>query len=353
MIPIFDGHNDTLTKLYSLENGLDLFFKGSQKCNIDFPGSQKGNLLYGNFSIFVPPKMTSKERDPMYGMEFTHKRYRKRLANAIDPNYARKYTNSVIKFLNLLKVRAKGTIYTIRKYQDLIKGLKNQNLGVILHFEGAEVIKKDISNLEWYYQKNLRSLGLVWSRPNNFGTGVPFEFPNTPNIGPGLTDEGKNLIKECNSLGIMIDLAHINEKGFWDAENKSEHPLVVSHTGVHSICPSTRNLTDDQIDAIGDTNGIIGVMFEPSNIRPDGKLNKNTSIKTIVDHIDYIIQRIGIDHIGLGSDFDGAIMIDSLDHVSKLPILIKFLKKEGLTKNSIEKIAFRNWIRVLKETWYH
>ncbi|MBD3213084.1 MAG: peptidase [Candidatus Lokiarchaeota archaeon] len=353
MIPIFDGHNDTLTKMYSLENGLDLFFNGTQKCDIDLPKAKQGNLIGGNFAIFVPPKQSAKESDPMYGMKFTKEGYKKKLANPIKKSYAQEYTNSILKFLKLLEDYAKGAILTINKYEDLRDCLEKEKLGVLLHFEGAEVIERDLSNLGSYYQRGLRSLGLVWSRPNLFGTGVPFEFPNTPNIGSGLSDEGKKLVKECNKLGIIIDLAHINEEGFWDVEKNSEHPLVVSHAGVHSICPSTRNLTDKQIKAIGDTNGIIGVMFESSNIRPDGRLDENTSISIIVDHIDYIIKKIGVDHVGFGSDFDGATMPNSLNNVSQLPMLIKNLKKRGYTKKSIEKIAYRNWIRVFKDTWHH
>ena len=220
-----------------------------------------------------------------------------------------------------------------------------------MHFEGAEVIDKDLKNLEFYYEKGLRSLGIVWSRPNKFGTGVPFEFPQSPDIGPGLTKDGKKLVKKCNQMGIVLDLAHLNEKGFWDVAKLSDYPLVVSHTAVHSLCKSTRNLKDNQIDTIGDTNGIIGIMFGPSNIRKDGLPNKNTPLSTLIEHIDYIVQRIGIDHVGLGSDFDGTLMPRHLKDVSQLPKLMENLKDHGYTKNSLNKIGYQNWLRVIKHTW--
>ena len=351
MIPIFDGHNDSLTKLYSSKSSIKSFFTKSKEGHLDLPRAKEGCLFGANFSIFVPPPKTAKESNPLYGMRLTKEGYKKELASPIDINYAKEYTFSVMEFLNELEERAEGKIKTIKQYNELISCLDNDKLAILLHFEGAEVIEKDLSNLELFYEKGLRSLGLVWSRPNIFGTGVPFEFPNSPDIGPGLTIEGRELVKECNRLGILIDLAHINEKGFWDVVNLSDHPLIVSHTGVHSICRSTRNLMDKQIDAIGDTNGIIGIMFGPSNIRRDGKPNKNTPISTIIDQIDYIVQKIGIDHVGLGSDFDGTTMPYQMKDVTELPKLIDSLKDRGYKKKSIEKLGYKNWLRVIKETW--
>ena len=100
------------------------------------------------------------------------------------------------------------------------------------------------------YRPGLRSLGPVWSRPNIFGHGVPFAWPRSPDTGPGLTPAGRDLIKACNKLRVMIDLSHLNEQGFWDVARLSSAPLVATHTCVHAICPSTRNLTDRQLDAI-------------------------------------------------------------------------------------------------------
>lgn len=351
MIPIFDGHNDSLTKLYSFKDPLESFFRRNKKGHFDLQRSKDGGLFGANFSIFVPAPKSSKESKPFYGMKLTEEGYIKKLASPIDINYAKDYTFSVLEFLNKLEQKADGKIKKIKQYNDLITCLNNDKLAILLHFEGAEVIDKDLDNLEFYYEKGLRSLGLVWSRPNIFGTGVPFEFPNTPDIGPGLSKEGKKLVKECNRLGILIDLAHINEKGFWDVAELSDFPLIVSHTGVHSICRSTRNLIDKQINAIGDTNGIIGIMFGPSNIRIDGKPNKKTPISTIIDHIEYIVQKIGIDHVGLGSDFDGTTMPNQMEDVTKLPMLMDLLKDHGYKKKSVEKIGYKNWLRVIKETW--
>ena len=121
--------------------------------------------------------------------------------------------------------------------------------------EGCEAIDADLAALETFYAAGLRSLGPVWSRNNIFGHGVPFAYPMDPDTGPGLTEAGKRLVKACNRLGIMIDLSHITEKGFWDVAKLSDQPLVASHSNVHAITPVARNLTDRQLDAMRESQG--------------------------------------------------------------------------------------------------
>jgi membrane dipeptidase len=208
-----------------------------------------------------------------------------------------------------------------------------------------------MSNLTKYYQKGIRSIGLAWSRPNAFGYGVPFRFPHSPDTGPGLTDAGKRLVQECNRHGILIDLAHLNEKGFRDVAELSSAPLVVTHTDVHAICPSTRNLTDEQIDAIGKSCGLIGINFETLNTHPNSDPNPDVPLTQITRHIDYVVERIGIDHVAFGSDFDGAEMPNELKDATGLPKLIDLLQEKGYDQTALEKIAYKNWLRVLSNTW--
>ena len=122
----------------------------------------------------------------------------------------------------------------------------------------------------------MRSLGLAWSRPNAFAHGVPFKFPHSPDTGPGLSPLGFDLVRLCNDLGVVVDLAHVNENGFWDVAKVTEKPIVVTHAGVHALCPSTRNLTDKQLDAIGESDGIIGINFHVGFLRHDGRLDAET-----------------------------------------------------------------------------
>lgn len=355
-IPVFDGHNDTLTRLYSpeQESGKS-FFEESVKGHIDLARAKKGGLAGGFFSICVPAPESSPEKDPYYGLTITEGGYQVKLPSPLEREYADDFFSSIVDFSYRLEKESSGKVKIARNYQEMERCIENDVLGMILHLEGAEPVKPDLSNLESFYQKGVRSLGLVWSRPNAFGHGVPFRYPHSPDTGPGLTEAGVGLVKACNELGIIIDLSHITEKGFRDVARHSKAPLVVSHTAVHSLCPSSRNLTDEQIDAVGKSGGIIGIIFVPTNLRlktkADGTPDSDIPLTEIVKHIDYVVNRIGIDHVGFGSDFDGAEMPQELPDVSALPKLIDALREAGYSGYEIEKIACKNWLRVIKETW--
>lgn len=349
--PVFDGHNDTLTHLYLPERGKNRsFFEESEIGHLDLPRARKGGFCGGIFAIFTPPPEDSPEANPYYGFECTENGYRVKPRSPIDQDYAEHFTDSVIDLAYKIEEESRGQVQIVGNYQELKNCLENGIISIVLHLEGAAAVREDLHNLEDYYRKGIRSLGPVWSRPNIFGKGVPFRFPHSPDTGPGLTEAGKELIRECNRVGIMIDLAHINEKGFWDVANISRAPLVVSHTDVHSICPSTRNLTDKQIDAVAASGGIIGINFESTNMNPDGVPGVDMPLTQIVKHIDHIVDRTGIEYVAFGSDFDGARMPKELKDVTGLPRLIQALKSRGYDHNSIHQISYKNWFRVLKAT---
>jgi membrane dipeptidase len=222
---------------------------------------------------------------------------------------------------------------------------------MLLHFEGAEPIDPNLDALEVYHRAGLRSLGLVWSRPNRFAHGVPFQFPASPDTGPGLTDLGKDLVRACNRLRILLDVSHLNEQGFWDLAALSDAPLVATHAGAHALCPSTRNLTDKQLDAIRDANGMVGVNFHVGFLRADGADDADTPLTAIADHLDYLIDRLGVDRVGLGSDFDGATMPADLRDAAGLPKVIDTLRERGYDDSTLRKIASENWVNVLERTW--
>lgn len=351
LIPIFDGHNDTLTKLYAPESGGRSFFERSDEGHLDLPRAKEGGLAGGMFAIYTPPPEDSQEHDPFWGLTFTEDGYDLSPRSPIDYQHAKDYTESVIEFLCDLERQNNGQLTIVRSYDDLIHNFNHDIFSVVLHIEGAEAISEDLSDLEAYYAKGMRSLGLVWSRSNVFGHGVPFRFPHSPDTGPELSAAGKKLVLACNRLGIMIDLAHINEKGFWDVVELSDAPLVVSHAAVHAICPSTRNLTDAQIDAVAQSNGLVGLFFEPVNTRPDGRPGADMPLSVIVRHIRYVADRAGVDHVALGSDFDGSDVPETLHDVTGLPNLMRALREDGFDQEAIEKIAYRNWFRVLEDTW--
>jgi membrane dipeptidase len=273
------------------------------------------------------------------------------LADAIDPVYAQQTTIKVMALLFRLEKESQGQIKVVRTAPEIENCLREGVLAMILHFEGAEAIDADLDALEVFYQAGLRSLGFVWSRPNIFGHGVQFAYPRTPDTGPGLTDAGKRLVKACNRLGIMIDLSHLNEQGFWDVAAISDRPLVATHSCVHALCRATRNLLDKQLDAIKESDGMVGLNFAVSNLREDSDNNADTPLDVMVRHIDYLVERIGLDHVGFGSDFDGAKVSQYIKDVSGLPNLISALRAHGYDDDALRKLTHENWIRVLEKTW--
>jgi len=222
----------------------------------------------------------------------------------------------------------------------------------IVHMEGAEAIAADLSNLEAWHERGLRSLGLVWSRANAFAEGVPFRFPSSPDTGPGLTEAGRALVRACNRLGILVDLSHLNEAGFWDVARLSDAPLVATHSNAHALCPASRNLTDAQLDAIRESGGVVGVNFAVTFLREDGSQVPETPIAEIVRHVDYLAERMGVDHVALGSDFDGAVVPSELGGAPGLPRLVDALRDAGHGEEVVAKITHQNWLRVLRATWH-
>ena len=221
----------------------------------------------------------------------------------------------------------------------------------LLHLEGAEAIDPDLDALEVFHRAGLRSLGPVWSRPNPFGNGVPFLFPHSPDTGLGLTDAGRRLVKECNRLRIVIDLSHLSERGFWDVVDLSDAPLVATHSNAHALSQSTRNLTDRQLDAVRASDGLVGINFCVGFLRADGAPEIDTPLDEIVRHVDYLVERLGIDRVGFGSDFDGAMIPGELGDASGLPKVMDALRRHGYSEAELCKIGYQNWIRVLRATW--
>jgi membrane dipeptidase len=149
----------------------------------------------------------------------------------------------------------------------------------------------------------------------------------------------------------MLDVSHLNERGFWDIAAISTAPIVATHACAHAVCRSTRNLTDRQLNAIRDSGGVVGFNFSVCDVRPDAHLEPNTPIETVAQHLSYLVERMGEDHVALGSDFDGAVMPLPLRDASHLPNLIEALGRYGFNEATLRKIAFENWMRVFRESW--
>jgi membrane dipeptidase len=166
-----------------------------------------------------------------------------------------------------------------------------------------------------------------------------------------LTDAGKELVRACNRLGILIDVSHLNERGFWDVAATSDAPIVATHSNAHAISPHSRNLTDKQLAAIAESGGMVGVNFAVAFLRPDGRRDVDTPIDLVIDHLAHILDHVGEDQVGFGSDFDGTDIPAEIGHVGNLQKLVAAMRARGFDEPLIEKICFRNWLRVLRRTW--
>ena len=242
--------------------------------------------------------------------------------------------------------RSGGRFKLCASTNEIQTAIDNNVFAATLHFEGAEPVKADLSNLEYWYGKGLRSIGITWSRPNAFADGVSFGFGRQPDKGNGLTAAGKELVRQCNKLGILIDMAHLSAAGFKDVLSISDKPVAVTHGNVWQLCNSPRNLTDNQLKAIAANDGVIGINFHTGFLSPTGESDSDIEIQTVVNHFQYIANLIGIRHLAIGSDFDGAFMPDCLCNASKLPDLISALKTADFSDEDLELIAHKNWLRV-------
>ena len=357
---IFDGHNDTVLRFYG-EEVLDLprhsFFERNAVGHIDLPRAREGGLGGGFFAIYTPNEFKPPARDAsgFPGMddddESAQARYAIPLPPMIDQPRALNITLAMFRQLLQWEAASDGQIKIVRTISELRHCLANGIFAIIVHIEGAESIDADLNALHVMYAAGLRSIGPVWSRETIFGHGVPFAFPGGPDTGDGLTEAGKRLIKTCNELGILVDMSHLNLKGFWDVANLSNAPLVCTHSGAHAMANSPRNLLDVQLDALKESNGVIGIVYHTGFLREDGRAYLETSVTEIARHAAYIADRIGVDHVALGSDFDGAMMPNDLIDVTGQPNILTAFRKHGFSEAEIVKIAHGNWLRVLAQTW--
>jgi membrane dipeptidase len=344
-IPAFDGHNDTLLKLEidAIRGKTRDFFERSDRGHIDLPRAKEGGFAGGLFAMFVP---SNPEQD--FSKPFSPSDKRNFLP--VEQKLALSFTKRMLERAERLEADSDGAVAICRSPDAIESAMEKDQLAISLHIEGAEAIDTNFYELEAFYKRGLRSLGLVWSRENAFGYGVPMAHPHSPDIGPGLTGAGRDLVRACNQMGILVDVSHLNEKGFWDVARITDKPIIASHSNVHAICANSRNLTDKQLDAIKESGGLVGINFFVGFLRPDGNFNQDTPLDVVADHAAYLVDRLGEDGVALGSDFDGCAPPRDLSDVTGLPRLAEVLDARGFSKQTLEKVFFRNWINALKTT---
>lgn len=347
-IAVFDGHNDFLLRLLGDPARREaIWLEGEGKGHLDLPRMKAGHLVGGFFAVFVPSPRGPSTASMDEAME--NPPYDLPLPAMVPLAAAQPVAAAMVG--HLMWMERTGTLAICRSAADIRAAIAAGRIAAILHFEGAEAIGEDLDALHLWHAAGLRSLGPVWSRPTAFGHGVPFRFPSGPDTGPGLTAAGKRLIRECNALKIMVDLSHLNEKGFDDVAAISDAPLVATHSNAHAVTPLTRNLTDRQLDMIRDTDGMVGLNFGNIFLRPDGRIETVTGWEPVLRHLDHLIGRLGEDRVGFGSDFDGTSVPAGIGDAAGLPNLIEALRAHGYSDALLRKLGHENWLALLERTW--
>ena len=302
-----------------------------------------------------------------------------------------KEASDMINKLNFLVTRVPDRWNIAKSYQDIMYNNLKNKMSCVIGVEGGHVIGEDIGKIDILYEKGMRYLGLTWNNSNKLASSAKDEYTKGESLlFIGLTDFGKQVVRRCNKIGVIVDVSHIGEQSFWDVVNTTNDPIIASHSSVYKLCPHYRNLKDSQIKAIAKTGGAVFINFYPGyidstfsekaniiNMKYDTELDMlaskydslsneywyeemkllkhekariATSINDVVKHIKYVVDLVGIDHVGIGSDYDGVeIMPTGLENVTKLPFLTKKLIEHGYTNREVRKILGGNFKRIFKE----
>jgi len=304
--------------------------------------------------------------------------------NQVNPNaWANMQIDTVLAWTN----RNPNAMVQAFTAADIVHIAKQKKLAVLMGVEGGHMIENDLTKLDAFYKRGVRYMTLTWNNSTSWATSALDESTKADSLKhKGLTDFGKQIVKRMNDLGMLVDLSHVGEQTFWDAINTTTKPVLVSHSCVYKLCPFRRNLKDDQIKAVAKNGGVIHLNFysgfldpafearsdaftakhkiemdsllkvnpEPYFMQvylfekyPDEVKDLRPPLSLLLDHLDYIVKMVGIDYVGLGSDFDGVNSLPAgLDGVEDFPKITAELIKRGYNNKDIRKILGGNLLRV-------
>jgi len=310
---IVDGHCDTILEIMNHKRNLG---KKSTTGHLDIPRMKEGGINVQFFAVFI---------EDIYKPD----RSLKRTLQLIDCFYEEIEKNQ-------------DDISLVINYNQIKDVNRAGKIAAILSIEGGEALEGDLGVLRVLYRLGVRLLTLTWNQRNRIADGM-----DESRTGSGLTEFGLKVIDEMNDLRMLIDVSHLSETGFWDVIKRSKTPIVVSHSNCYALCPHLRNLKDEQIKALADKDGVIGITFVPDFLTQE---KRKTSVKDVVKHIDYLVEKVGVDYVGLGSDFDGTGDLPlGLEGVDKIPNLTEELLDRGYKEREIEKILGGNFLRVFRK----
>jgi membrane dipeptidase len=231
------------------------------------------------------------------------------------------------------------SLMLIESSADIEEARRRGKIGALLSIEGGEALEGSLSVLRMFYRLGFRAIGLTWNERNQIADGL-----SESRTGGGLTEFGIQVIQEMNRLGMIIDVSHISERGFWDCIELSRQPIIASHSNAKAVCGHVRNLSDEQIVALSRGGGVMGINLAAEFVRDEPP----ASIDHVVDHIEHIVRLVGSKHVGLGTDYDGIRETPvGLEDVAKLPTLTEALIRRGFSEPQIRDILGGNFLRVI------
>ena len=355
---LVDTHNDFLTKAMNYNFSLDADLKG--KTHSDLSRFKTGGLDVQFFSVWSD----GDQKNPFA--------FANRQIDSLDAAIKR----------NPDKIVKAGTV------KEILQVVKENKIAALIGLEGGHQIENSIENLDLLYKRGTRYITLTWNNSTDWATSALDQNTNPAFKGKGLSDFGKRIVQHMNKIGMLVDVSHVGEKTFWDIIETTTKPIIASHSSVYNLCPFRRNLKDEQIKAIARNKGVIQINFNSGFIDSTEMSRENDFIKShqkeydslqlatnseyiaeeiihkryrkesdklraplalLIEHIEYVTKLVGVDYVGIGSDFDGIVVPpQQLDDVTSYPLITKALIKKGYTKNDINKILGGNLLRVLK-----
>jgi membrane dipeptidase len=357
---VVDTHNDVVQRILS---GEDISFRTSHG-HSDLPRFREGGLDVEMFSIWVPPEKTSR---PYY-------------------DQANEQIDSIESFVK----RNPSQVGMARTAEEVERLVADGKFVAMLGMEGGHPIGNDLWKLEHFYKRGVRYLGLTWNNSTDWATSARDEIDSSSRIThKGLTEFGRQVVRRMNELGIIVDVSHVGEQTFWDVLKVTSKPIIASHSCAWRLCHHWRNLKDDQLKAIAANGGVVFINFAPwfidstfaakeslmrsrnksriDSYRASSKVSGfltevaiadslkdeyeqiRPTLKSLIDHFDYVARLVGVDHVGIGSDFDGiSVTPRDMDDVTYLPNITRELLKRGYSASDIKKILGENFLRVLR-----
>ena len=314
---VCDCHSDSLLRALK---GEDLNLR-SDRGHMDFPRMREGGIDLEVFACWVDPKIPRGE-------------------------YIRRALSIMDAFFRQIEASS-GEVIHARTADDIIEAKSKGKLAAVLAVEGGHAIDNSLEVLRIYHRLGVRIMTLTWNNSNDWADSAVNPKPDG-----GLTDFGREVIVEMNRLGMIVDISHVSDKTFWEALETSDKPIIASHSSVRALCDHPRNMTDEMIRALAQKEGVVFVNFYPKYLtkHTEGADPPQVTVRRVVEHIQYIADLVGADHVGLGSDFDGLPKLpEGIEECTKMPVITELLLEKGFSEEEIRKILGENFLRVFRE----